>query len=136
MKNKTVKNVVILLLVSGILSGAVNAASEMLAAKNGMTIYTFDKDKANSGKSVCVDDCATTWPPVPVNEASSSATEYGSLVRADGFKQLTLRGQPVYFFAGDSATGQSNGDKLGGVWHVITDVPKVAKQKHSNDSEY
>ena len=30
----------------------------MLTGSNGMTLYTFDKDAAGSGKSVCNDGCA------------------------------------------------------------------------------
>ena len=29
----------------------------------GMTLYTFDKDAAGSGKSACNGPCATNWPP-------------------------------------------------------------------------
>jgi predicted lipoprotein with Yx(FWY)xxD motif len=31
----------------------------------GMTLYTFDKDVAGGGKSVCNGPCATNWPPPP-----------------------------------------------------------------------
>ena len=36
-------------------------AAEMLTAKNGMTLYVFDKDKGD--QSSCYDDCAVKWPP-------------------------------------------------------------------------
>ena len=38
-------------------------ADGVLVAANGMTLYTFDKDMANSGKSACNGPCATLWPP-------------------------------------------------------------------------
>jgi predicted lipoprotein with Yx(FWY)xxD motif len=137
MKIITAKNIgLTLLLLSGITSGAVNAADGLLTAKNGMTLYTFDKDKANSGKSACLNECITLWPAVPVAEASTSAAEYGSLVRADGFKQLTFRGQPVYFFGGDKKPGQANGDKLGGVWHVIPGIAKSAQSNNNTNPDY
>ncbi|HEY9381228.1 MAG TPA: hypothetical protein VIQ01_08280, partial [Burkholderiales bacterium] len=34
----------------------------VLVNESGMTLYTFDKDKADSGKSVCNGQCATLWP--------------------------------------------------------------------------
>lgn len=53
-----------------------------LVAANGMTVYTFDKDKANAGTSACTGQCESFWPPykasatdVPVGPTrSSSAT--------------------------------------------------------------
>ena len=33
-------------------------ANGALVAANGMTLYTFDKDAANSGKSMCNGPCA------------------------------------------------------------------------------
>ena len=39
-------------------------ADGVLVAPGGMTLYTFDKDTANSGKSACSGPCATLWPPL------------------------------------------------------------------------
>ena len=39
-------------------------ADGVLVGPNGMTLYTFDKDVADSGKSVCNGPCATNWPPL------------------------------------------------------------------------
>ena len=44
---------------------AVQAKEGILTTPSGMTLYTFDKDVAGSGKSVCNGPCATNWPPVP-----------------------------------------------------------------------
>ena len=33
--------------------------------------------------------------------------------------QWAYKGKPLYFFAGDAKAGDVNGDKQGGVWHVI-----------------
>ncbi|RYE60332.1 MAG: hypothetical protein EOP20_02845, partial [Hyphomicrobiales bacterium] len=34
-----------------------------LVDAKGMTLYTFDKDVAGSGKSTCNGGCAALWPP-------------------------------------------------------------------------
>ena len=34
----------------------------VLVGAGGMTLYTFDRDAAGSGKSVCNGPCATNWP--------------------------------------------------------------------------
>ena len=39
-------------------------ADGVLVAANGMTLYTFDKDAAGSGKSACNGPCAALWPPL------------------------------------------------------------------------
>ena len=35
----------------------------VFVGSNGMTLYTFDRDAAGSGKSVCNGPCAQTGPP-------------------------------------------------------------------------
>lgn len=109
-------------------------ADEVLTGKSGMTLYTFDKDDAKSGKSTCFDDCAGTWPPAAAGEAPSAAKEFGQIERPDGFKQLTIHGKPLYFFAGDQKPGQTTGDNVGKVWHVVHDIPKVAEATTSKSS--
>ena len=42
-------------------------ADGALTGPNGMTLYTFDRDAAGSGKSVCNGPCATLWPPMPTS---------------------------------------------------------------------
>lgn len=85
--------------------------------RSGMTLYTFDKDEPGSGESACYGSCAENWPPVPAAEAGGEP--FGSITRDDGMRQLTYRGHPVYYYAGDSSPGDMNGAGLGGVWHVI-----------------
>src|SRR5690242_16568876 len=41
----------------------VKKSNGMLVDSKGMTVYTFDKDTANSGKSACTGGCAENWPP-------------------------------------------------------------------------
>ncbi|MGX4640461.1 COG4315 family predicted lipoprotein [Massilia sp. SYSU DXS3249] len=86
----------------------------------GMTVYTFDKDTAGSGKSVCNAECAVNWPPVPVT-GERVAAPYSTVTRDDGTKQLAYKGKPLYLFAKDAKPGERKGDKVKDVWHVVTD---------------
>jgi predicted lipoprotein with Yx(FWY)xxD motif len=95
-------------------------ADGVLVDKGGMTVYTFDKDTAGSGKSVCNDQCAKLWPPVPAPSASLSAP-YSAVTRDDGSKQLAYNGKPLYLYASDQKPGDRNGDKVKDVWHVVKD---------------
>ncbi|GAA1154020.1 putative lipoprotein with Yx(FWY)xxD motif [Kitasatospora gansuensis] len=94
------------------------------------TLYRFDKDTANPSASNCNGDCAAKWPPVPVNAQGTikgiDAKLVGSVTRADGTKQLTLGGWPLYRFAGDKAPGETNGQGVGGTWFIAAPDGKKA----------
>jgi predicted lipoprotein with Yx(FWY)xxD motif len=92
----------------------------VLVDAHGMTVYTFDKDAANSGKSACTGPCAQNWPPVKAGDAALSAP-YSAVVRDDGSKQLAYHGKPLYTFVKDKKAGDREGDKKMNVWHVVTD---------------
>ncbi len=92
---------------------------DVVADVNGKVAYTFDVDDVNV--SSCYDKCAKTWPPILVKSIEGIKKPMGVSARKDGALQLTLDGQPLYFFAGDHSPGDINGDGLGGVWHIIVD---------------
>lgn len=106
--------------------GGTDALGEFLVVGTGMakglTLYTFAND--TEGKSTCTGDCATTWPPLLVEEGEPTASmdvpgSLGVYERMeDGGRQLTYNGMPLYYFSGDSAPGDTNGQGLGGVWFV------------------
>jgi predicted lipoprotein with Yx(FWY)xxD motif len=89
----------------------------------GRTLYTYDPDNPGSGTSNCTGDCAAAWPPEIVSgQPSPSAAVKGTLgviIRADGSRQLTLDGHPLYRYAGDAGAGATTGDGIGGIWHVV-----------------
>ena len=93
------------------------SAGSVMTTPNGMTVYTFDKDQP--GRSNCYDDCAMKWPPVM---ADANAQEYDRMTlvtRTDGQRQWAYDGMPLYTYHADAATGDVEGDKVGGVWHVV-----------------
>jgi predicted lipoprotein with Yx(FWY)xxD motif len=89
-----------------------------------MTVYVFDKDTADAGTSVCEGDCATKWPAVVAESATVEAEgvtgTVGTITRTDGTLQVTLNGWPLYYFAGDAAAGDINGQGVGEVWWVVS----------------
>ncbi len=95
----------------------------------GFTLYRFDKDTAEPSASNCAGDCAKAWPPVPAAGTQPGSVEAGrvaSVQRADGTRQLTIAGWPVYRFAKDTAPGQTNGQGVGGTWFAVTPDGKKA----------
>lgn len=91
----------------------------ILVDAKGMTLYTFDKDAANSGKSVCNGQCATAWPPVMAEAGAAASGPWSIVTRDDGARQWAYKGMPVYLYAPDAKPGDRTGDGKGGVWHVI-----------------
>ncbi len=105
------------------LSVAQTSAGAALTGQGGRTLYEFAKD--TNGTSACTDTCASNWPPLTVaaGEAASAgsganATMLGTIARTDGSTQVTYNGHPLYYFAADSAAGDSNGQGLNGVWFI------------------
>jgi predicted lipoprotein with Yx(FWY)xxD motif len=102
----------------------------------GFTLYRFDKDTASPPKSNCDGACAKVWPPVPAGSvtaaAGTGAAVVGQVLRADGTKQLTLGGWPMYRFAKDTKPGDANGQGVGGTW--FASAPDGKKAAASADS--
>ena len=97
----------------------VQVVSGVLAGKNGMTLYTFDKDTAGSGKSVCNGPCATNWPPLMAGETTPSG-DYSVITRDDGQKQIAYKGKPLYFWIKDTKPGDTTGNGFNNVWRTAT----------------
>lgn len=96
-----------------------------LIGYNGMTLYTYAKDK--TGTSTCYAQCAQVWPPYTVpadmatalNLQASVTGAAATILRADGTYQVTYNGKPLYFYSGDATSGDTNGQGIGGVWSVV-----------------
>jgi predicted lipoprotein with Yx(FWY)xxD motif len=95
-----------------------------LVGPTGMSLYFFAND--TEGVSNCSGDCLTNWPAVTVPEGldptavAKASGELDVVTRDDGVRQITYNGLPLYYFAGDSVPGDTNGDGVGGVWTLAT----------------
>jgi predicted lipoprotein with Yx(FWY)xxD motif len=94
-------------------------ANGALVAPNGMTLYTFDKDTAGSGKSTCNGPCAALWPPLMAGTNDQPNGAYSVVTRDDGTRQWAYKGKPVYFYKPDQKAGDRTGDNFRDVWHII-----------------
>jgi len=111
-------------------SGGTTSTSKVVTDAAGFTVYWFAIDTPK--KSNCNGTCASFWPPLPASAKLTSMSSLpgpiGKITRADGSKQLTYMGHPLYTFKEDTAPGQDkgNGQNLsGGVWWAMT--PSGAK---------
>ncbi len=84
----------------------------------GMTLYTFDKDAANSGKSVCNGNCAALWPPLMAGGDAKASAGYSIVTRDDGSKQWAYKGNPLYLWVKDQKPGDKTGEGVAGAWHT------------------
>ncbi len=89
----------------------------LVSAKSGLTLYTFRNDAANLSK--CYGGCAEAWPPFVAEASARADGALGIIARRDGTRQWTLNGKPLYFWQGDSRTGDVTGDGVGGVWDAV-----------------
>lgn len=104
-----------------------------LTNSSGRALYVYTKDKGTT--SVCYGECATAWPPLLATGAVTISGKFtvphdlGTTTRTDGSKQVTYGGHPLYYFAGDSAAGQTKGQGLGGVWFLVGPVANIMNGK-------
>ena len=107
------------------------SAGAFLTNGSGRAVYLWAKDGMNM--SACSGACAAAWPPVPATgkltaTGGAKASDLGTITRSDGTKQVTYDGHPLYYFVGDSAAGQANGqgsDNFGAKWWLV--APSGAK---------
>lgn len=92
----------------------------ILTDSAGRSLYMFGNDV--SGIPSCSGACEVTWPVYYSSNASTDlnlpAAEVGSVTRADGRKQSTYKGYPLYYYKDDAAAGETKGDAVGGIWFI------------------
>jgi predicted lipoprotein with Yx(FWY)xxD motif len=107
-----------------LLTTADSDLGEIVVDGEGMTVYMFDNDTQGGDASTCEGECATNWPAVTTDsdapEVEGVTGEVGTITGVDGETQVTLNGWPLYYFAGDSAAGDTNGQGVNDVWWALT----------------
>ena len=100
-----------------------NDLGTMIVDADGKSLYAFTPDTA--GTSTCYDECATNWPPLLADVGDLTAGEgldqskLTTTDRTDGTKQVKYGDWPLYYFAGDAAAGDTNGQGVGTKWYVV-----------------
>jgi predicted lipoprotein with Yx(FWY)xxD motif len=88
----------------------------------GKTLYVFKKD--GPGKSACASSCVASWPIFYREKVAPAggpqASDFGTITRADGQKQTTYKGLPLYYFAGDQAPSDTKGQGVMNLWNVAS----------------
>jgi predicted lipoprotein with Yx(FWY)xxD motif len=103
----------------------------ILVDAKGRTLYLWDAD--HRSKSTCTAACAQAWPPLtttgtPKASGAVKASLLGTTKRADGSREVTYAGHPLYTFAGDTRAGQTTGEGsngFGAPWWVVSPAGKA-----------
>lgn len=108
---------------TGPLGVAESDLGEIVVDSEGMTVYYFTNDEADSGVSACEGGCLEAWPPVisetDAPEVEGVTGEVATIETPDGELQVTINGMPIYYFAEDEAPGDVNGQAVNDVWYVV-----------------
>lgn len=114
---------------AAVLKTANTSLGQIVVDAQGRTVYFYDKDTANSGRSACSGSCIGLWPAVTTTSDSPTVDgvsgTVGTITRDDGSKQLTIDGLPVYRFSGDTKAGDTTGQAYQNIWWVVS--PSGAK---------
>jgi predicted lipoprotein with Yx(FWY)xxD motif len=110
---------------SATVSTATSQLGRILVDSRGRTLYLFERDAR--GRSACAGTCATYWPPLltkgtPTAGRAAKKALLGVTHRADGTRQVTYAGHPLYRFVQDTKPRQTNGQDLhdfGAGWYVL-----------------
>ena len=102
---------------------AMTSLGTILVDGKGRSLYMYGADTQGSGKSACAGACLAAWPPLtgaPSAGSGVDASKLGTITGTDGSTQVTYNGWPLYYFAKDSAAGQTTGQGVGGIWWVVS----------------
>ena len=97
-----------------------------LVDAKGRALYLWDAD--HGAKSTCSGACAQAWPPLtttatPKASGAVKASLLGTTTRADGSREVTYAGHPLYYYEGDTMPGQTTGQgsgSFGSPWWVVS----------------
>ena len=111
-------------------STARTGLGRIIADGRGHTLYLFEKDRR--GHSACSGTCAVYWPPLlthgkPMARSGAKQSLLGTIKRANGARQVTYAGHPVYRFIQDTRRGQTKGEGsvlFGAGWDALSPAGK------------
>jgi predicted lipoprotein with Yx(FWY)xxD motif len=103
-----------------------SSVGKILTDGSGRTLYLFEKD--TGPMSTCAGACAANWPPFtakskPAVSGGATSADITLIKRSGGQEQVTYKGHPLYYYSGDRAAGDTNGQGVsafGAPWFVLS----------------
>ena len=97
-----------------------NQFGKILTDSEGNSLYFFGRDV--EGVSKCEGGCLNNWTVFHDDDITVSAglniEDFATITTANGAKQTTYKGWPLYFFNNDEKPGDINGDKVLDLFYV------------------
>jgi predicted lipoprotein with Yx(FWY)xxD motif len=126
----------------------VNKQESIAVGPSGYAVYTFQGETTHH--IICQKtgsqstNCWGFWPPVSAKSAKGVSAQTGvkgklGTFRNHGTLQVTLNGQPLYYFTPDIMSGHKStaqGDELktfGSIWHLVAADPTISSGKTSSE---
>jgi predicted lipoprotein with Yx(FWY)xxD motif len=111
---------------ASVVSTKTSSLGTFLVDGQGRTLYLWDAD--HGPRSTCTAACAQAWPPLtttgaPKASGAVKSSLLGTATRADGSREVTYAGHPLYTYAGDTRPGQVTGEgsnSFGAPWWTVT----------------
>src|SRR5215471_8405248 len=110
-------------LIKTAIATVIGKSATILTTGQGLTLYYLTSDIPPS--TVCSGGCAGVWPPLVASGSAAPTSETSlsgklSVVADANGNQVVYNGHPLYTYSGDSGPAQTNGEGIGGIWHVVT----------------
>lgn len=128
---------------------SIDGVGKVLVDPHGMALYTSNLD--GKDRPACVGACTSIWKPLTLASGTPSGAAgtgtVGTVMRADGMRQVTVAGRPLYTFVQDTpgkASGNGVSDAFSGrhfTWSAVvaggrTAAAGSAGQSASGSSGY
>ncbi|MFJ2770616.1 hypothetical protein [Streptomyces sp. NPDC087300] len=112
-------------------SVADSGLGDILVDGKGRTLYAFTKDK--DAASNCDAECIAVWPALTSpSPAAAGRGAKASLLReakrSGGAVHVTYGDWPLYYYVGDAAPGDVNGQGLDGEWFAVAADGKLVRK--------
>ncbi|MGI0092120.1 MAG: hypothetical protein ACREBS_10455, partial [Nitrososphaerales archaeon] len=110
-----------------------------LTNASGYTLYFRATDPGN-GSSTCTGGCVSNWPLFNAGTGTLkvpsvlNTSSFGVATRADGQKQTTYNGYPLYYYVGDKSPGQITGQEKGNFYACCSVVTTTTSSATSSSS--
>ena len=120
---------------ASVVSTKTSSLGTFLVDGQGRTLYLWDAD--HGPKSTCSAACAQAWPPLtttgtPKASGAVKSSLLGTATRADGSREVTYAGHPLYTYAGDTQPGQTTGEgsnSFGAPWWIVTTAGRALQSQ-------
>ena len=100
----------------------------VVANSRGQVLYDYADDTPTPAPACQAQWCLVDWPPLLAQGTATAVAAVTASITvidgAGGVPQVTLRGHPLYTFAGDLHQGDTTGQGIGSDWYLVTPTGK------------